>query len=75
MLGEPWYRERYWQGEPLTGEGITHAVGVDHMDNEPIAACGRVVREASDYRAPAEQAVTCLRCWYRRILHPRVIRW
>jgi hypothetical protein len=56
------FSERYWQGEPTTGEGVCHAVVIDiNLDAE--AACGRVCESPADYKAPREQLVTCVRCW------------
>lgn len=69
------FTERYWEGEPGTGEGITHAVAVDPVDGDRIAACGRFVDREYDFSAPATQTVTCLRCWYRGLRYPNLIRW
>lgn len=67
------YTERYWEGEPTTGEGITHIVGVDRIDNEKIAACGRLVAQEGDFWVPRTTTATCLRCWYRALLYPTLI--
>jgi hypothetical protein len=68
------YAERYWEGEPSTGEGITHAAGID-IDLDVVAACGRMCEEKHDFHAPSEQGVTCLRCWYRRLKYPNLVKW
>lgn len=68
------YDRRYWTGEPRTSEGVTHAVGVD-IDNDLVAACGRMCMTMSDYEVPDTQTVTCLSCWYRRCTLPYLVKW
>jgi hypothetical protein len=67
------YTYRYWEGEPTTGDGITHAAGID-IDLDVVAICGRVCSTMNDYEAPRTQLVTCLRCWARMIRSPHLFR-
>lgn len=68
------YNKRFWQGEPRTSEGITHAVGID-IDNDPVAACGRLCDTMADYEVPSTQTVTCLWCWQRAFQYPNLVKW